>query len=225
MGDVEPITAREFHATGGTEDWRVVGDGACTWVRTASLAESAALLAGIAALPGIEGHRPDLDVRPDGVTIRLLTNEGGYYGMSRRDVETARGISGIVRSLGLAADPRGVQSVLVVPGAADPARIMPFWEAALGYVRRADSPDEDLVDPHNRWPGLWFEAMDAPRTSDGGGAIHVAVFLPVGQGQARVEAALAAGGHVVRDSRAPAWWTLADEAGNEIDIATLEGRD
>lgn len=225
MGDVEPISAREFHAAEGTQDWRVVGDGACTFVPTPSLAASARLLAAIAALPGIEGQAPDVDIRADGVTLRLLTVSGDYYGMSRRDVEVARQVSEAVRSEGLAADPTRVQSVLVIPGAADPARIMPFWQAALGYERRSDSPDEDLVDPRGRAPGLWFESMDAPRGGDGGGAIHVAVFVPVGQGRARVDAALAAGGHVVRDAEAPAWWTLADEAGNEVDIATLEGRD
>jgi 4a-hydroxytetrahydrobiopterin dehydratase len=40
-----------------------------------------------------------------------------------------------------------------------------------------------------------------------------------------VGAAVAAGGHVVRDRFAPAWWTLADAAGNEVDIATTTGRD
>ena len=43
--------------------------------------------------------------------------------------------------------------------------------------------------------------------------------------EARVAAALAAGGRLVRDDRAPAWWTLADAAGNEIDIATTHSRD
>jgi 4a-hydroxytetrahydrobiopterin dehydratase len=101
---------------------------------------------------------------------------------------------------------------------------MPFWQAALGYVPRPDSPGEDLVDPRHRGPDVWFESMDEPR-GDGGGAIHVAVWVPIGQGQARVEAALAAGGRMVRDTWAPAWWTLADSAGNEIDIATIEHRD
>jgi 4a-hydroxytetrahydrobiopterin dehydratase len=48
--------------------------------------------------------------------------------------------------------------------------------------------------------------------------------MPFEQAEAQVAAALAAGGHVVRD-QAPAWWTLADAAGNEIDIATIKSRD
>jgi hypothetical protein len=30
---------------------------------------------------------------------------------------------------------------------------------------------------------------------------------------------------MVRDQFAPSWWTLADGAGNEVDIATTRGRD
>jgi hypothetical protein len=30
---------------------------------------------------------------------------------------------------------------------------------------------------------------------------------------------------MVRDEFAPSWWTLADAAGNEADIATTNGRD
>lgn len=66
--------------------------------------------------------------------------------------------------------------------------------------------------------------MDEPR-SDGGGAIHVAVFVPYEQAEARIAAALAAGGRMVRDQFAPMWWTLADAAGNEADIATTKGRE
>jgi 4a-hydroxytetrahydrobiopterin dehydratase len=217
------ITAREFHATEGLEDWRVVGDGACAFYRTASLVQSAALVAAIAGLEGAEDHRPDLDVRGDGVTVRLVTVADDWYGMSRRDVDLARRISDAARGLGLAADPAAVQSVLVIPGASDVAEVMPFWRAVLGYEPRADSPAEDLVDPHNRGPAFWFERMEEPR--QGGGAIHVAVWVAPEEAEARVAAALAAGGRMVRDAYAPAWWTLADAAGNECDIATTRMRD
>jgi hypothetical protein len=101
---------------------------------------------------------------------------------------------------------------LVIPGATDTSAVMPFWQAALGYVRRGDTPDEDLVDPRGRGPSFWFEQMEQPRP-DGGGAIHIAVWVPAERAEARVAAALAAGGRMVRDEFAPAWWTLADAAG------------
>jgi 4a-hydroxytetrahydrobiopterin dehydratase len=178
----------------------------------------------ISELPGVDEHHPDIDVRHEGVTVRLITFTDDYGGMTRRDAELARQISAAARKLGLAADPSAVQSVLVIPGATARAEVMPFWRAVLGYEPRRDSPAEDLVDPRNRGVPFWFEQMKEPRP-DGGGAIHVAVWVPYEQAEARIAAALAAGGRMVRDKFAPSWWTLADAAGNEADIATTKGRD
>lgn len=117
-----------------------------------------------------------------------------------------------------------MQSLLVIPGAPVTSEVMPFWRAVLGYAPRGDSPDEDLIDPHRLGPSFWFESMNEPRPG-GGGAIHIGIWVPREEAEARVAAALAAGGHLVRDDYAPAWWTLADAAGNEADIATATGRD
>jgi 4a-hydroxytetrahydrobiopterin dehydratase len=219
-----PITARDFHQADGTGDWRIVSEGACTLFRTESFAASARLVDAISALPDIDQHQPDVDVRREGVTVRLITITDDYYGMSTRDLDSARQISAAARELGLSGDAATVQSALIIPGAPDIAAIMPFWRAVLGYEPRPDSPDEDLVDPHDRGPAFWFEQMEQPRP-DGGGAIHVAVWLPYEQARERIEAALAAGGRMVRDDFAPAWWTLADAAGNEADISTVASRD
>jgi 4a-hydroxytetrahydrobiopterin dehydratase len=218
------ISAKEFHESDGVEDWRVVADGACAYFRTGSFAENARLVDAISKVSGVEDHQPDVDLRPDGVTVRLLTKGADYYGMSKRDVELARGISAAARELGLAADPSAVQALLVVPGAPVTADVMPFWRVVLGYEPRADTPDEDLVDPRSRGPSFWFEPMKEPRPG-GLGAIHVAVWVPYEQAESRVAAALAAGGRMVRDEFAPSWWTLADAVGNEADIATTTGRD
>jgi 4a-hydroxytetrahydrobiopterin dehydratase len=218
------ITAREFHEADGTEDWRVLAEGACAFFRTGSFAESARLMSALGDLAGVEDHSPDVDIRRDGVTVRLITVADDWYGPSRRDLELARRISDVARELGLTAEPTRLQSLLVIPGAPDTAAVMPFWRAVLGYEPRADSPNEDLVDPQMRGPSFWFESMDSPRP-DGGGAIHIGVWVPIEQAEARVAAALAAGGRMVRDQFAPAWWTLADAAGNEADIATVESRD
>jgi 4a-hydroxytetrahydrobiopterin dehydratase len=218
------ITPREFRESDGVEDWRVLGDGANAYFRTGSFAVGATLVQAISELPGVEDHHPDIDVRHDGVTVRLITFTDDYGGMTRQDLELARQISVAARKLGLAADPSVVQSLLVIPGATDRPKVMPFWRAVLGYEPRLDSPAEDLVDPRNRTVPFWFEQMREPR-KDGGGAIHVAVWVPYEQARARIAAALAAGGRMVRDEFAPSWWTLADPAGNEADIATTQGRD
>ncbi|HEX8026615.1 MAG TPA: VOC family protein [Candidatus Limnocylindrales bacterium] len=215
------ISPGDFRNAGGTEDWPVIGDGATAFFATESFAASARFVEAIAAIDGIEAHRPDVDVRPDGVTIRLLTTET-WYGMSRRDVTLARAISATARSLGLAADTSVVQCVHpIVIGAVDPARVMPFWEALTGYIRRPDSPDEDLVDPRGRGPGIWFEQAEDLNTMRP--RMHFGLWVPIGDGQARVDAALAAGGRIVFD-HGPAWWTMADPEGNEADVSTIENR-
>jgi 4a-hydroxytetrahydrobiopterin dehydratase len=218
------ITPKQFQEAPGAADWRVLGDGACAYFRTGSFAAGARLVQAISELPGVEDHHPDVDLRRDGVTVRLVTVTNDHYGMTRRDIELARGISTVARAQGLAADPMSVQSLLVIPGATAPAEVMPFWRAVLGYEPRPDSPSEDLVDPRGRGVGFWFERMREPRP-DGGGAIHVAVWVPYEQAEGRIAAALAAGGRMVRDQFAPAWWTLADAAGNEADVATTMSRD
>jgi 4a-hydroxytetrahydrobiopterin dehydratase len=218
------ISPKQFHESEGVEDWRVLGDGACAYFRTGSFAAGARLVQGISELPGVDHHHPDVDVRHDGVTVRLITITHDYAGMTRRDVELARQISAVAREFGLSAHPSAVQSLLVIPGATARAEVMPFWGAVLGYEPRPDSPDEDLVDPRSRGASFWFEQMKEPRP-DGGGAIHVAIWVPYEQAEARIAAALAAGGRMVRDEFAPSWWTLADAAGNEADIATTMGRD
>jgi len=218
------ITLREFREAEGVEDWRVLSEGACAFFPTRSLGDSAKLVEAISKLANIDDHHPAVDLRHDGVTVRLITVTDDYYGMSRRDVELARQISAVARQQGLSADPSAVQTLLIIPGAPVTAEVIPFWRAVLGYEPRGDSPDEDLVDPHRVGPPFWFEPMDEPRPG-GGGAIHVAVWVPYEQAEARVAAALAAGGRLVRDQFAPAWWTLADPAGNEADIATTMSRD
>src|SRR5215470_17430033 len=167
------ISPTQFHESEGVEDWRVLGDGACAYFRTGSLAAGARLVQAISVLPGGDDHHPDVDVRRDGATVT--------------------------------------------------AEVLPFWRAVLGYEPRRDSPDEDLVDPRSRGASFWFEQMHEARP-DGGGAIHVAIWVPYEQAEARIAAALAAGGRMVRDNFAPSWWTLADAAGNEADIATTMGR-
>jgi 4a-hydroxytetrahydrobiopterin dehydratase len=213
------ITAGEFRAADGVDDWRVVSEGACALFRTDSFAASAEFVAAIAKATAGVRHQPDVDIRSGGVTVRLITVTADYFGMSQADVTLARQVSALARERGLAADPAGIQSLIIIPGAPASTDVMPFWRAMLGYEPRVDSPDEDLVDPYDRGPGFWFEPMDAPR-ADGGGSVHVGIFVPLEQAEARVAAALAAGGRLVRDEFAPAWWTLADAAGNEADIAT-----
>jgi 4a-hydroxytetrahydrobiopterin dehydratase len=221
--DEDRLLPRHFAQAEGTEDWRLLGEGACTFVPTGSFEGSVRLIEALTDLPALAGNPPDIDLRRDGVTIRIITAADNWFGPSKPDIERARQISAAVRNLGLTPDPLRAQTVLIIPGAPDIKAIMPFWQAVLGYRPRPDSPDQDLVDPGDRSPAFWFEKMNEPR-ADGGGAIHLAIWVAPEEAQARIDAAIAAGGRMVRDAHAPAWWTLADAAGNEADIATIASR-
>ena len=107
----------QFDAAGGVEDWRLLGEGACAYFRTGSFAVGVRLVQAIGELAGLDVHHPDIDLRHDGVTVRLITIADDYFGLSERDNELARQISAVAHDLGLAAEPSAVQTVLVIPGA------------------------------------------------------------------------------------------------------------
>ncbi len=208
------VTPQRFHEA----DWRVVRDDASTHFRTGSLAAGVALVNAIGRLADDANHHPDVDLRPDGVTVRLRRE--GVGGLSEREVVLARQISEAARELAVPVDLTGLQIVQVAIDALVIPDVVPFWRAVLGY-REVD--DEDLIDPHFQGPPLWFQQMDAPRPQRN--RIHIDVYVPHDQAKARVAAAIAAGGHVVSDENAPGWWTLADAEGNEVDVASWPDRD
>jgi 4a-hydroxytetrahydrobiopterin dehydratase len=210
----ETIKPQRFHEA----DWRVVRDDASTHFRTGSFAAGVALVDAIGRLADAAKHHPDVDLRSDGVTVRLKSRSDGS--LSERDVALARQISAAARELGVPVDLTGLQIVQVAIDALVIPDVLPFWRAVLGY-RKVD--DEDLLDPHLQGPPFWFQQMDAPRPQRN--RIHIDVYVPHDQAEARVAAALAAGGHVVSNENAPEWWTLADAEGNEVDVAPWPDRD
>jgi 4a-hydroxytetrahydrobiopterin dehydratase len=210
----ETITPQRFHEV----DWRVVRSDACAHFRTGSFAAGVALVDAIGRLAEAANHHPDVDLRSDGVTVRLRTHSGG--GLTEREVALAQQISAAARELDVRVDPTAVQIVQVAIDAKVIPDVIPFWRAVLGY---REVGDEDLIDPLFQGPPLWFQQMDAPRPQRN--RIHIDLYVPHDQAAARVAAALAAGGHVVNDENAPEWWTLADAEGNEVDVAPWPDRD
>ncbi|HEU4832302.1 MAG TPA: 4a-hydroxytetrahydrobiopterin dehydratase [Actinomycetota bacterium] len=91
----EAVTPRRFHEV----DWRVVRNDASTHFRTGSFAEGLALVDAIGALADAANHHPDVDLRSDGVTVRLRSGSDGR--LSERDIALARQISAAARELGV----------------------------------------------------------------------------------------------------------------------------
>jgi 4a-hydroxytetrahydrobiopterin dehydratase len=204
---MEPIAPSRFHDL----DWRVLAYAACTHFRTSSFAEGARVAEAIGRLADQSGALPDLELRSNGLTVRLTVNEKGL--LTEEDVSLAGAISKAARDLGVAVDLFHVQMIQIAIDALVIPDVMPFWEAVLGYRAFGDL----LVDPPFEGPTVWFQQMDAPRPQRN--RIHVDLYLPQDQAEARIAAALAAGGRIVNDEHAPHWWTLADPEGNEVDVA------
>jgi 4a-hydroxytetrahydrobiopterin dehydratase len=206
-------TARAFHDADGVEDWRVLFSGAHAYFHAGSFAEAADFVAVIAKAAEAVGHFPDVDVRPDGVTVR--TASGEYGALSQRDVELARQISAAARTLRLQSDPSHVQVVAIAVAQDAGTDVGPFWAAALGY--RNLGPKEDVVDRHRRNPHVSFQGLRPPKP--GRGRTHIDVSVPSDQAEARIAAALEAGGRLADDTHAPNWWTLASPENHKVDIA------
>jgi len=83
------ISPKQFHESEGIEDWRVLGDGANVYFQTGSFAAGARLVQAISELPGFDDNRPEVDLRHDGVTVRMLEITDDYAGMTRGHVELA----------------------------------------------------------------------------------------------------------------------------------------
>jgi 4a-hydroxytetrahydrobiopterin dehydratase len=214
----ELITAEQFERSQGVDDWRVLGRGAFACFRTGSFAVGVQLAEAIGALAEAAGRSPDADLRAATLTVGLHMADGP--GLTEGDLELARQISAAARELDVPADPAALQDVNLTIDALYRPRVLPFWRAVLGYEQVGD---EDLVDPRRISPPIWFQPMSGPRPQRN--RMHVDVWVPQDQAETRVAAALAAGGHLVSDEYAPAWWTLADGEGNEVDVATWKGRD
>lgn len=206
------VSPKEFRQADGTGDWRVVGDGARANFSTGDFATGAAFVAEIARAADDANHHPDVDLRYASVMVRLISHDVGD--VSERDIALASRISKIARGLGIEPTPSTVQSIQIAIDVVDLDAVLPFWEAVLAYERRGG---EDLADPIAVGPNVWLQQIDASREERN--TMHIDVYVPRDQIDARLDAALAEGGRVVNDDCAPEYWTLADPEGNEVDLA------
>jgi 4a-hydroxytetrahydrobiopterin dehydratase len=208
--------------------WRYVLGEFRTEVLTGSLPLAADVAGRAAALPDVEGHLR-MDIRTDRLLLSLQTAEAGW--VTTRDAELARQLSALAEEFRLTTQPgadgpgRSVQVLEIGIDAMDIAAVRPFWKAVLGYADESgrSGPQDALVDPLGQGPAVWFQQMDAPRPQRN--RIHLDVSVPHDEAHERIEATMAAGGKVLSDAEAPAFWVLADPEGNEACITTWQGRD
>lgn len=211
------VTPEEFSALHDVGDWRVVLGTVQATFRAVSFPGAATLIAAIADAAERADHHPDINMRyPNRVHVVLTTHATG--GLSTLDIQLAREISALALAAGATSEPTTAQAVEIAIDTMDADRIRPFWAAVLGY-REVNG---NVVDPLRIGPPLWFQTITEPRA--GHGRFHVDVSVAHDVAQARVAAALAAGGTLVSDRFAKSWWTLADADGNEVCVCTWQDR-
>ena len=184
------------------DDWRMLDDTAAAWFDAPSLAAGAAMVGRIAEL--MAGNSlPDIDLRPDGLQIRVGTAGSSAIGAFE---ETASQISAAAGDLGLVADPTALQTLRLAVDTADRRSVMAFWRAATSY-----EPDaaEFLRDPLRRDPTIRFdERDDVPALRS---RFHVDVVRPP-------EAVDAVRADLGQEPFGVYGLTLADTEGNEADL-------
>ncbi|WP_433060505.1 VOC family protein [Dactylosporangium sp. CS-033363] len=208
-----PLTRAAAQAAVADLGWRYILGTLRATVPVTSLAEAAAAATACAA--GLPANL-FIDLRPDRVllTITDFTTTG---------VALAGRLTEVLAELDLATVPAQTQQLELAIDALDIASVRPFWKAALAYADTPDGYGAALIDPLGLSPAVWFQQMDAQRPQRN--RIHIDISVPHEEAEPRVAAALAAGGRLVADSHAPAFWVLADAEGNEACITTWQGRD
>jgi len=217
-------------AVSGT-GWRYLLGALAVSVPVRSLAQASEVSAAAVAAAGPQADRHlRVDLRADRAEFSVQTRM--LSAVTGRDIQLAHRISAVIARHGLvpagatsAETPRPVQMLELAIDAMDIAAIRPFWRAVLGYVNEPDSMSDDspIIDPAGQLPAIWFQQMTSPRPQRN--RIHLDITVAHDEGEPRVRAALAAGGHLVNDSFARAFWVLADAEDNEICVCTWMDRE
>jgi 4a-hydroxytetrahydrobiopterin dehydratase len=202
----------------GLADWRVLLGVLHARFDTGDFNSGVTLVQAIGAAADEMNHHPDVDLTYPCVDVRLSSHDVG--GVTRRDVILARVISEMAAKLEAKARPEVTSALELALDTPDHEAIKPFWRAVLNY-EDSNSPDE-LVDPTGKHPTLWFqecEPHDTPQQR-----WHLDLRVPPEVVEARIAAAIAAGGTLVSDAEAPKFWVLADPQGNQVCLTTWQTR-
>lgn len=199
----------------GLDDWRHLLNALHTRFEPGSYAAGLALVAAIGAAAEEQDHHPDLDLRWGHVNVRLTSHDSG--GVTTRDLRLARRISEIAAAAGATARPERAQQVEVALDTAQWQRIRPFWKALLDGADNPRLPDE-VRDLDGATPTLWFQETDEHETPRQ--RFHLDVHVPHDVAEARIAAALEAGGTLVSREHAPDFVVLADPDGNKACVCT-----
>lgn len=216
MDDKQALKGTEI-AEAGLEGWRKVLDRLIVRFETGDFTTGSALVTRIAEVADAANHHPDVDLRYPHVTVSLKSHD--VNAITARDLSLAKEISDLADAAGVSASAHAPDVIELALDTPDHERISPFWAAILGYEANGD----EVTDAAARAPSVWFQGSDSQVPDRQ--RWHLDVSVPHDVAQERIRAALDAGGTLVSDARAPAFWVLADSDGNQACICTWQSRD
>lgn len=218
----QKLTTTEV-AAAGLDDWRQVLGRLKARFRTGDFATGLRLVQRLGEAAEAADHHPDVTLTYPEVLVTLSSHDVG--GITSRDLDLARTISGLAAEEGASADVAGITQLELGLDTDAGEHLAPFYAALLGSeVRRGES-----VDPSGQVPTVWWQASqeDGPALpeTDVPQRWHFDVWVPVDEGERRLRAVLDAGGSLVSDAAAPSYWVVADAEGNRSCICTVADRD
>jgi len=214
------LTGREI-AERAPDGWVYLLGGLQTRLRTGDFAAGLALVNAIGAAAEEMDHHPDLDLRYGYVDVRTSSHDVGA--VTVRDLRLARTISDLAADAGVTPDRAGLARLEMAIDTPASAGIVSFWAAVLGMEHRDhDGVNDEVRDVAGVLPTIWFQesGSDEPRQR-----WHPDLWVDPGEVQPRIDAAVAAGGTLVSDAKAPSFWVLADPEGNRVCLCTWQDRD
>lgn len=203
----------------GLRDWRKLAQALHARFTTAGFTTGLQFVTAVTEAAEAANHHPDVTLTYPWVDLTLISHDVGA--ITQRDIDLAQQISQIAAQQGIAADPGAVAQLELALDTADLAALGPFWSVLLTGTRDALDGD-DIVDPAGRLPVMWFqhtEAHETPRQR-----FHIDLWVPHDVAPHRISDAVAAGGRVVDDKKAPAFIVLADPEGNRVCVCTALDR-
>ena len=223
MNDPQETLSATQVGDAGLADWRQILGRIKARFRTGDFRTGLALVNRIGASSEAANHHPDIQLTYSEVIVTLVSHD--VRGITSRDLDLARQISSHAADLGIDSEVSGLtQLELGLDTALGPA-LAPYYAALLGGEVRDGEP----FDPSGQVPTVWWQEA----SGDERWALpeqpfdqrwHFDVWVAHDEGERRLQAVLAAGGRLVSDRAAPAYWVVEDADGNRSCICTPAGR-
>ena len=142
------------------DDWRVLFITLHARFRTGDFETGLKLVKKIGKAADKADHHPDVDLSYPLVDVRLSSHDAG--GVTSRDIDLARQISGFAADLDAEAAPGELSVIELALDTPTYDDVKPFWAAVLGYTGSKEHAEE-LNDPDGTRTTLWFQKADSAK--------------------------------------------------------------